>query len=284
MKRKNIAYQCALLALTILVFAGYLVFRQVRADHTGPEISVSGGIPEVSVRDPQDTYLQGVTAKDDRDGDVTDRMLVESVYGITEDHQATVTYAAFDRAGNVTKAQRQIRFTDYHSPRFTLEQALVFPSTSGLDVMDYIGARDVIDGDMIHRVRATLISNSGTLSDVGVHDVKLQVTNSLGDTAQLVLPVEVYEPEKYNASLELETYLVYLPAGASFDAESYLVSVTFGGITRSLETIPEDVSVSVAHSVRMQEPGVYPVSYTVRCTRNGSAYTAYSRLFVVVEE
>jgi hypothetical protein len=119
---------------------------------------------------------------------------------------------------------------------------------------------------------------------VGTHDVKLQVTNSVGDTAQLALPVEVYEPEKYNGSLELKSYLVYLSKGASFDASSYLVSVTCGGITRSLETVPEDVSVSVAQSVNMQVPGVYPVSYTVRCTRNGIAYTAFSRLFVVVEE
>lgn len=284
MKRRNITYQCILLVLTLLVFAGYLVLRHTRADDTGPEITVSDGLLEVSVLEPEDAYLQGVTATDDRDGDVTDRMLVESVYGITEDHQVTVTYAAFDRAGNVTKTQRQIRFTDYHSPRFTLDCALTFPCTSGLDVMDYIGAEDVFDGDVVRRVRATLINNAGTLSDVGIHDVKLQVTNSLGDTAQLVLPVEVYEPEKYNASMELDTYLVYLPRGAAFDAKAHLVSMTCGGITRSLEIVSEEISVSVAHSVNMQEPGVYPVSYTARYTGSGQTYTAYSRLFVVVEE
>ena len=284
MKRKNIAYQCVLLVLTVLVFAGYLAVRRIQADHNGPEITVSGQIPEVSVQDPEGAYLQDMTATDDRDGDVTDKMVVESVYGITEDHHVTVIYAAFDRAGNVTKAQRQIRFTDYRSPRFTLACNLAFPAGTNPDVMDYIGAEDVFDGNMDRRVRATVISKSGSLSDVGIHDVKLTVTNSLGDTAQLILPVEVYEPEKYNASMELKTYLVYLPRGASFNPRDYLLSVSCGGITRSLETVPEDVSVSVAQAVNTQQPGVYPVSYTVRCTRNNTMYTACSRLFVVVEE
>ncbi len=284
MKRKDIAYQCVLLILTLLVFAGYLFVRQAGEDHTGPEISISGQMPEIRVGDSEDAYLQGVTARDDRDGDVTDLILVESIYGLTEDHQATVTYAAFDRAGNVTKAQRQIQLLDYHSPRFTLDCALVFPSTSGLDVMDYIGAEDLFDGDVVRRVRATLINNSGTLRDEGIHDVKLQVTKSLGDTAELVLPVEIHAPDKYNASMELEHYLVYLPKGGTFDARSYLTSFTCAGTTRSLDAELEGVSVSVSQSVNMQKPGVYPVNYTVRYTTPGTTYTAYSRLFVVVEE
>lgn len=283
MNRKKMMFQFGPLALVLLIFVGYLMVRQVRSDDTGPEIMIAEEMPEISVSDPLQSYLQGVTATDKRDGDVTEQLLVENIYGVTPDHQATVTYAAFDRAGNVTKAQRQIRFTDYHSPRFTLDCALAFPAASGLDVMDYIGAQDIFDGNIVRRVRATLISNSGTLSDVGVHDVKLQVTNSLGDTAELVLPVEVYAPEKYNATLALDSYLVYLPVGSSFHAQSYLRSMTCGGTTYSLDDDPDEVSVSVSGTVDTQVPGLYPVAYTVRYEDTDVTYTAYSKLFVVVE-
>lgn len=284
MKRKNILFQCGLLALTLLVFGGYLTVRHSRLDLTGPEISIEEGVLELSVSDDRELYFQGVTAQDDRDGDVTDLIILESVYGVTADQQVTVTYAAFDRSGNVTKATRQIRFTDYHGPRFSLKRALAFPENSGIDVMDYIGAEDIFDGDVVRWIRATLISSPGTLTDVGIHDVQLQVTNSLGDTAELVLPVEVYPPEKYNARMELETYLVYLPVGATFDARSYPVAMTCDGVRYSLRVKQEDITVTASGDVDTRTPGVYPVTYTARCAGNGITYTAYSRMFVVVEE
>lgn len=284
MKRKNIIYQSALLVLALLVFFGYQMARQLGTDKQGPEITVAGEVVEISVSAPREAYLQGVTATDDRDRDVTDLILVESVYGITSDRLAMVTYAAFDRSGNVTKAQRQIRFADYHSPRFRLDRALVFPGTSGLDVMEFIGAEDLFDGDMVRRVRATLINNSGTLSDPGIHDVKLQVTNSLGDTAELILPVEIYPPEKYNATLTLTDYLIYLPKGASFQADSYLDAVSFAGRTYDLSAAPVGVTVSVSGSVNTQIPGLYTVTYTATCNGSGVTGTGCSRLFVVVEE
>ena len=282
--KRNMVYQSALLALALILLLGYQTARQLGMDKQGPGITVSTDPLERSVRAPREAYLQGVTAIDDLDGDVTDLIVVESVYGMTPDRLATVTYAAFDRSGNVTKAQRQIRFGDYHSPRFCLNQALVFPSTSGVDVMDFIGAEDLFDGDMVRRVRATLISNSGTLSDPGIHDVKLQVTNSLGDTSELILPVEVYPPEKFNATLTLTDYLIYLPKGASFWADSYPDTVSFAGRTYDLSDNPAGVTVSVSGSVNTQIPGLYAVTYTVTCDGYGSTGTGCSRLFVVVEE
>jgi hypothetical protein len=256
----------------------------MRSDLEGPEITIADDIQEISVSADQQAFLQGVTAWDDRDGDVTDQVIVESVYGITPDYHATVVYAAFDRAGNVTTAKRQVVLTDYHRPRFLLETALVFPEDAGIDVMDYIGAEDIVDGDVVRWVRATLISNTGSLSDVGTHNVQLHVTNSLGDTSDLVLPVEVYPSGKYNARLELDAYLLYLPVGAAFDAESYLESFTCNGTTHSLDVAEEGMVISVVNTVNLQTPGVYPVTYTVRYEENDTTYTGYSRMFVVVEE
>lgn len=284
MKGKHFTSQCVLLVIILLVFAGYLIFRYTKKDQKGPEITIAEEVPEISVADDLEKYLQGVTAWDDRDGDVTERMVLESVYGITSKHEASVTYAAFDRAGNVTKATRQVRFMDYHSPRFLLHSALVFPENAGVDLMDYIGAEDVFDGDVVRWVRATLLSNTSSLADVGTHDVRLRVTNSLGDTSELVLPVEVHEPGKYNAKLELDAYLVYLPLGASFDAGDYLVSMNYAGRKHTVQETGAGMTVSIDGTVDTSTPGLYPVTYTVCCVDADITYTAYSRLFVVVEE
>lgn len=284
MKKKRFFLHVCVLAAALLVFAGYRTVRQMNMDTVGPEIAIDSADLSLSVGSPREAYLQGVTAYDEQDGDVSDKVLVESIYGITEANEVTVTYAAFDGAGNVTKAQRQVTLSDYREPHFTLDCALVFPADSGLDVMDYIGAEDVIDGDITRRVRATLVSNSGSLLDVGTHDVLLRVTNSIGDVSELTLPAEVHAPEKYNAQMALDTYLLYLPQGASFNAESHLESFTYAGRTVALSGSSADISVSVSGRVDTGTPGIYPVAYTVSGMFNQTTYTAYSKLFVVVEE
>ena len=48
---------------------------------------------------------KGVSARDNRDGDVTHTIIIESITAINEDHVAVVSYAAFDRSGNVGNVQ-----------------------------------------------------------------------------------------------------------------------------------------------------------------------------------
>lgn len=96
--------QIIALVITILVFVGYMAYSRIKTDDMGPAITIDGTELTLSVNDPQEAYLRGVSAYDDQDGDVSSQIVVESCYGITDDNLVTVTYAAFDRAGNVTKA------------------------------------------------------------------------------------------------------------------------------------------------------------------------------------
>lgn len=239
----------------------------------------------LSVHDPESALLQGMTAWDDRDGDVTGSMIVESVYGVTPEGFVTVTYAAFDRAGNVTKIQRTVKFTDYQSPRFTLSQALVFEYGTPFDVLDIVGAEDVLEGDILRRVKATMLSSGVSVTEEGTHDVQFRVTNSLGDNVQLVLPVEVYPPDRYDAQLTLREYILYVPVDGELDINDYLLEFTAQGVTLDLrQEWPEDIRIRIGGSVDFHTPGVYPISYTVIREMDGHSYMAYSKLLVVVEE
>lgn len=284
MKKITIMLLIVLIA-AVGLFSGYLFWIHERLDTTGPVITVDEALLEISVTDPEEALLQGVTAVDDVDGDVTASLLVESIYGISQDKLTTVTYAAFDRAGNVSKVQRQVRYVDYESPRFELYASLTFAAGSGFDLLDYVGATDVLEGDIHRRVHATLVSDTTSVNEVGSHQVQFQVINSLGDTVEVVLPVDVYDSEWYSASVVLEDYLVYLEAGDAFDAEDYLDSFVVRGEPIDIRyRIPSDVTCSITGHVDTDTPGVYEVNYTLSQNVDLTTYAGIAKLIVIVEE
>lgn len=283
MKRVNILL-LLILAAAVGLFGCYLFRIHNNLDTVGPVLSIEEGILEISVEDPEDALLQGIRAVDARDGDVTAGILVESVYGINEDNLTTVTYAAFDSAGNVSKIQRQVCYVDYRAPRFELYASPTFAFGSGFDLLECVGASDVLEGDIRRRVHATLISDTKSIESEGTHQIKLQVTNGLGDVADLLIPVEVYDPEWYVADVELKDYLIYLDKGDRFDARSYLKSFGFRGDIIDLTAgIPAEITVEIDDQVKTRIPGVYEVTYELSRNLNVTTYSGIAKLIVVVE-
>lgn len=284
MKKRAILGQLAVLLASVALLCVYNICDAMRTDRTAPQIEVAAGELSLSVEAPKSALLEGVVAVDDVDGDVTDQIVIESVYGVTDQHCITVTYAAFDHSGNVSKKERTVRYTDYQSPRFSLSESLTYPFGEGFDVMAAVGAEDVFDGDIQRLVKATMLTSGTTVKEEGMHDVQFRVTNSVGDTAQLILPVEVYPADSYNAELYLSTYLVYLNPGDSFDADEFVTEFQYLGRTVDLrEKRPEMMNVKISGSVNTQVPGVYPISYLASYSLDGRTFTGYAKLFAVVE-
>ena len=287
MKKKNLLLLVPI-TLSAALFLGYRTWDGLRTDNTPPQISISQETLQVSVSDPRSALLQGVTAQDDRDGDVTDSLLVENI--TMEDSTGTVTasIAAFDQAGNVVKATRTIRFTDYRGPRFSLSRPLLYPYNTSFDLMTAIGADDPLDGSITHRIRADSLDDSAVTS-LGDHQVEFRVTNSLGDTVRLTLPVTVYSDDSYGLSVQLTKYLIYLKTGSSFDPDDYPLSASRGMTTDSLTgSMPAGYSIRITGDVNTKIPGVYPVDYTVTYVQETNTGTQYisgiSRLIVIVED
>lgn len=288
MKKKNFILML-LIAATLALFLGYRALDAIRTDTRAPEIRMDSVIPEISVEDPKTALLQGITAVDSGDGDVTSSLVVERVELLEDAGRLLVHYAAFDTAGNVAKAQREAKYTDYRSPRFTLKEPLVYRQGVAFDVLSDIGATDVIDGDIQHRVRATMLTEQAIV-EPGVHEVEFRVSNSLGDTVTAVLPVEVRNPER-EAQLTLSQYLLYLPVNGSFNAKDYLKMYTYGEDDVDLSKgLPRGYSLKTEGKVQTQKPGVYPVEYRVTYTIVNEQdreldveITGYSKLIVIVE-
>ena len=289
-----------------ILTAVYAMLFVMTDDTKAPQIQIDQEILEVSVGADDAALLQGVSAKDNADGDVTDSLIVEKISSLAKDHTATVTYAAFDRSGNVAKASRTLKYMDYQSPKFSQNQSLTFSANSMQNILSFMGATDAIDGDISSRVKGTLLSNANSLNEPGLYQVEFRVTNSMNETVYLTLPVEVYPAGTYNANVELSDYLVYVKTGTAFDPESYLEKVVAGTREYSLKNQdptrqekirvyfnryvdPDSVSepnvrvvnVDMLSDVDTKTPGVYSVAYTVDCD---GLYTGYARLNVVVEE
>jgi hypothetical protein len=282
MKRRN-GISILLIVICIGVLLGYRAVARIREDSTPPQIHMEDTVPEYSALEPRASLLQGVTARDNRDGDVTDSLVVESVRLLHGDGTAQITYAAFDKAGNVGKQTREVKFHDYVSPRFALSEPLMFSHTSSYDVLNIITATDILDGDITHRIRATVLDD---VKDgyAGTHEIQFRVTNSLGEMVELVLPVEIYTPSLFEGSLTLTDYLIYLEKGDSFDAESYLDSFSVGREELQLNgAVPGDMQLKTTGLVQTGVPGVYTVDYQVSRVLGGQTYSGYSRLIVVVE-
>lgn len=83
----------------------------VSSDRKGPEIEVPSGA-DVTYEEGSDTafLLEGVTAVDERDGDVTSSLVIENIF-LSDDHtSASVIYAAKDSHNNVTKVTRRVNY------------------------------------------------------------------------------------------------------------------------------------------------------------------------------
>lgn len=278
----------ALILLCVGLFVGYQAWDRIKTDNKAPEITIGTEILDLSVSAPKSDLLQGITALDDQDGDVSGSMVVEGIKALDSNGTMEVSFAAFDRAGNVSKGIRTVRYTDYEPPRFSLTSDMVYAYNSNFDPLKDISAADPLEGDLQHRIHAISLDDASVAS-LGDHEVEFRVTNSLGDTIRLTLPVTVYAKEDRDLSVELTDYLIYLKTGSRFDADSYLASVTSGHVFYPMEAgLPDGYSVRTSGTVDTHEPGVYSVDYTVTYTQTTSTGNNYisglARLIVIVEE
>lgn len=271
MKKLTAIILSILMVLSVGGLVVYVFHQKTVNGGEAPVIAFASDVLEVPTTATEEDLLQGVTATDAEDGDVTDSILVEGVTRFVSDNTVKVTYAAFDSQSHVTKATRSVRYTDYTSPRFTLSGPLVFTESGVADLLQRVGAQDCIDGDLSGRVKVSSKDNGSLVSSIGSHAVEFRVTNSMGDTAYLTATVDVVNGNANSAQITLSSYLVYLAQGEEFNPGAYVTSFVRGDKTY---TNTAD-GVAIDSNVDPATPGTYEVTYTVD--------NSYTRLIVVVE-
>ena len=99
MKRSKILMIAAAAVLLILLITAVVILK---GDGTGPSITIPSGI-EYHKGMSDSELLNGVTAEDSKDGDVSDTLIVESVIILSSGDSVKITYAAKDKHNNITQ-------------------------------------------------------------------------------------------------------------------------------------------------------------------------------------
>lgn len=208
--------------LVTLALFGHSVSGQLAADKTVPVITMDSDIIRVSINATDEELLQGVTAYDEKDGDISSRLLVESISRFIEPGVSNITYAVCDNDNHVSSATRRVCYEDYTPPRFTLRGPLVF-SQSSVNILNRIGAVDVFDGDISSKVIITATDYDSQLN--GTYQVSAKVSNSLGDTIYLTLPIFIEDIKISAPAILLKNYIVYVKSNETFDIYSNISEV-----------------------------------------------------------
>ena len=109
--KNNVRGSVIILEVIAIVIVSALIMRiKAGRDVVPPVISFPEGIVSYTQGDDSEVLLSGVTAIDDRDGDVTDNIMISSV-SVTGNGEAIAVYHAKDSSNNVAMAVRSIEFT-----------------------------------------------------------------------------------------------------------------------------------------------------------------------------
>lgn len=287
----------ALFVAAVLGFGFYQFYTFRATDSQGPGIFMDTDTITVSSAAGEEELLAGVKAVDKKDGDVSDTLLVESMSNFLEKGRRTITIAAFDSDNHVSKVTRQVIYSDYLSPTFSLEKPLRFPKNTD-DILEGVEATDILDGNLTSNIK---ISSDYVVAvdEPGEYPVKLLVANSAADVAELPVTVTIYEQSEENKrpKIALSQYILYIPVGSTISPWDLVESVTIGNTkylrqedgslrpeTESGKTQTEVITkeqVTMTHAIDYATPGVYEVTYetNIQGQEPGSV-----RLIVVVRE
>ena len=255
-----------LILVAFVITAGLFAVNEVRwlsdRDDTPPVITVDSDTLKLSVEAEEKDYLQGITAHDDKDGNVTDSIVVAGKSNFIEEGVIRVDYAAFDSHNNVSTASRTVRFTDYSSPRFVSDRPFMFKKSTSYD-FDFIRAIDVIDGEISNKVK---IMYSNLYSATTDSIITLEVTNSLGDIEKLELNVRIQTPQEYSLYRPaLWQYIVYTKVGEEIEPWNYVGGVWYNGQYLTFEETEFDYSLVSfnPNTVDYTTPGVYELQFNM---------------------
>ena len=243
-----------------LAFAGWAHLQYNKGlNDDYPEFTNTQEILEISTQDGPEGLLQGLTAQDATDGDLTDQILVASVSHFLEPGTVNVRYVVFDSHHNSASVTRRVHYTDYKSPVFVLDKAPVYTVGKSFDLLSHIQVLDSIDGDISDRIR--VVSNMVNNYAAGVYPVILEVSNSCGDAVQITLWV-TYSANAGTAQIQLRQYIVYLEQGDSFDPYQWIV------YAEDREGRPLDrEKIQIQGNLDVETPGTYQLMYNYSDSR-----------------
>lgn len=273
-----------LLLIIFVITAGFFGYDQYRSykdkDNIPPVISSAEEVIHLNIDSSDDELLKGVSAIDEKDGDVSSTLVIAGKSNFIEDGVIRVDYAAFDSHSNVGTYSRRAIYDGYHSPRFSSEKALVLRSESSYD-FSFFQAFDVLEGDISNKIK--VLSETYATDTYSEYPVDLEVTNSYGDVEKLSLVLDILSGSEYNRqSPALSEYIIYVPVGAEPDLKSYLVGIRQGDRVLDFEATEFSLEdIELEDNTDYNTPGKYTAVFLMEVSKT---ITTETKMIVIVTE
>ena len=250
----------AMLAVCIALGAGVVYMRE-KSDREAPEIVCTDEAVSVYDSEMSDAeLLKGMKATDNKDGDVSDSLTVESVYEV-DDSDVVVTYVAKDDANNIAKFKRSMSTDSQEKNDSSVTHTDTEPAP--------VPVEDVETGD-------------GTLAESGVQAADETLT-----------PTPVPDDPATQMALEQEQKAEAMPAQSPrIYLNEYYMTVAVGGSVDLLSNVKEITDdsdntselwrrIQITGQVNTFVPGTYTCTYYVVDSAGNMSNSA--ELTVIVE-
>lgn len=271
-----------LFVIVAIIFGLFELDAFRHRDNEPPVITADADEITLSTSASNEELMQGLKAYDEYDGDVSSSLVVVSKSHFVTGTTVKVNYAAFDSHNNVGLYSRRVTYSDYKKPRFSISAPLRFVSRNNPDYLGSVTASDLIDGDISSQIKMIAEDSTYSTSDTRSIPITLQVTNSVGDTAEIYVTADIETQYNYNRPAPaLSTYLVYTEPGVSIDYYSLLTGIMRGGEVSDFDDVySADMIMVDTSEVDLHSEGTFEAKYLLM--QDGEVIGS-TVLFVVVE-
>ena len=206
--------------------------------------------------------LEGVTAKDEKDGDVKVQVMPTEIDS-AKPGTFTLTYYAFDKSGNMASYDRTVQVIDGETggtsdiadkvaPEIKLfDDEFSFPAGNHINPLSFVRASDNTDGDISGKVK--IVGEAPDLAKPGDYTVKVEVSDKAGNKKEASMKFHIADSKAAIYAPETAIHV-----GDKFDP---LKGVT--AISKSGSYITNKVKVD-ASKMDTSAPGNYIIEYSVK--------------------
>lgn len=247
----------------------------VAADEVAPTISLLGSA-QVDIEAGTAYVDAGATAKDDKDGDISSKILHVGSVNTKEVGPYTITYQVSDAAGNAASpVTRTVNVTDDRTP--PVITLVGYPSVSLEVGSPYVDAgtmvTDNIDGDISTHV---ISKNNVNTNIVGSYSVTFNAQDAMGNKATPVV-------RAVNVIADMTPPVINLVGYPSVSVEQGSTYVDAGAV--GLDNIDGDISsnIVVTNSVNHQIVGSYDVIYHVMDAAGNKSIPVFRKVNVIAD-
>lgn len=197
--------------------------------------------------------LKDVTAIDDIDGDISDRIYVDGVVHTDVEGTYSLLYAVRDQAGNETSQTRTVEVKDMTAPNITVPTSTIIYADLPFDPLKDVTAIDAYAGNVSATLTTTKSINPAVL---GNQEIVYRANDKQGNFATAVRTVTVQETPDFGLRSIKDTAILI---DSAFDP--------LAGITLT-EHDQEVKNIHIDGTVDIHKTGVYPLQYSFLTTTN----------------